>query len=43
MDAHHGLTGKQDPDVVIGQTEQQRKLTGTLHLLDNHRWCDAPS
>ena len=42
MDAHHRLTGQQDPDVFIGQAEQQRELTGPLHLLNDHRGRDAP-
>ena len=43
VQAHHGLTGHQQPDVVEGETEQQRKLTGPLTFLDDHRRCDAAS
>ena len=42
MDAHHRLTGQQDPDVFIDQAEQQRELTRPLHLLNDHRGRDAP-
>ena len=40
METDHGLTGNQQPEVVIRQAKQQRKLTGSVHFLHDHGWSD---
>ena len=41
VDAHHGLTGQQHPEVVVREAEQQGELSRTIHLVDNHRRRDT--
>ena len=40
VQADHRRTGQQNPEVVVGQAQQQRELARAVDLLHNHGRCD---